>query len=93
MTILNPVSIIAGALSFSVALAWNRAVSDTLNNMTRSVSPVLQAVIITLIIIIVVSIINIGLRFYTNTTNDKIKDSVIKSAGDENAKVRLINHN
>lgn len=88
MTI-NPVALIAGTLSFSAALAWNKAVSEVLNNVTQSNSPVLQAVVITVIIIIIVFIINISMQMYTKTTNIPLKDSVIRAGGGDDAKVKL----
>ena len=88
MTI-NSVSLIAGALSFSAALAWNKAVSETLNNITKTNSPILQAIVITLIIMFVVFCINYGLHHYTQLTKIELKDSVIKSGGNIDSKVKL----
>jgi hypothetical protein len=86
---INPVTLIGGALSFSVALAWNRAVSDTLNNITgKTTSTLLQAIVITVIIIIIVFLINGAINIYTTFTNDELKKSIIKS-GNENGKVNL----
>jgi hypothetical protein len=88
---INPVALIAGTLSFSAALAWNKAISDTLTKLTNSNSSVMQAVVITIIIIIVVYIINVGLNLYTNVTNEPLKDSIIKAGGGVDAKVKLWN--
>ena len=88
---INSVSLIAGALSFSAALAWNKAISDTLNRMTNTNSSILQAVIITILIIIIVYIINVGIYFYTTFTNEPLKDSVIKAGAGNDAKVKLWN--
>lgn len=89
---INPVALIAGTLSFSAALAWNKAVSDTLSSITkRSSSSVLQATVITIIIIIIVYLINVGLRLYTSYTNEPLKDSVIRAGGNDESKVKLWN--
>lgn len=90
MTI-NSVALIAGTLSFSAALAWNKAISDTLTSVTKTNSSILQATVITIIIIIVVYIINVSLSLYTNTTNTPLKDSTIKAGGGDDAKVKLWN--
>jgi len=88
MTI-NSVALIAGTLSFSAALAWNKAVGDTLLNYTKTNSPILQAVIITIVIIILVYLINVSIKFYTNITGNELKDSVIKAGGNNDSKVKL----
>jgi len=88
---INPVALIAGTLSFSAALAWNKAISDTLTTITKSNSSLLQAVVITIIIIIVVFLINIGLKLYTTITAEHLKDGVIKAGAGHDAKVKLWN--
>ena len=89
---INPVALIAGTLSFSAALAWNKAVSDTLSKITNcQSSSVLQAIVITVIIIIVVYLINVGLHLYTSFTNVPLKDSVILAGGNSDSKVKLWN--
>ena len=91
MTI-NSVSLISGALSFSAALAWNKAISETLSSVTdKASSPLAQAIIITIIIIILVFIINISIELYINTTNTDIKPSVRRAGSNNNAKVKLWN--
>lgn len=90
MTI-NAVSLIAGALSFSAALAWNKAISETLNNITKSNSPIFQAIVITIIIMVVVFLINLGLKQYTSMTHIELKDSIIKAGGNIDSKVKLWN--
>lgn len=88
---INPVALIAGTLSFSAALAWNKAISDMLTTVTKTNSSVLQATVITIIIIIVVYLINVGLSIYTSFTGQPLKDSVIKSGSNDDAKVKLWN--
>lgn len=88
---INPVALIAGTLSFSAALAWNKAISDTLTKITKTNSAILQAVVITIIIIIVIYLINLGLGMYTKFTGDPLKDSVIKAGSNEDSKVKLWN--
>lgn len=84
--VINPIALIAGALSFSAALAWNKAVSDTLSKITNTNSTILQAIVITTIIIIVVYIINMGIKYY----DIQIKDPVIKTANGYDSKVKLL---
>lgn len=88
---INSVALIAGTLSFSAALAWNKAISDSLTKFTGSQSSVLQAVVITIIIIVVVYSINIGLKIYTSFSNNKLKDHVINAGSADGAKVKLWN--
>lgn len=88
--LINPVSLIAGALSFSAALAWNKAVSDTLTKTTGTNSTIFQAIIITVLIIIIVYIINMGLKIYTDRHNVPLKDHVIKAGNREESKVKLL---
>lgn len=88
---INSVALIAGALSFSAALAWNKAISDTLNSITKTNSTLLQAIVITIIIIIVVFIINISLDFYTRFTNISLNNNVIMAGGKDDSKVKLWN--
>jgi hypothetical protein len=90
---INSVALIAGTLSFSAALAWNKAISDSLTQMTGNQSSLLQALVITIIIIIVVYSINMGLKIYTAFSNTNLKDSVINSGDINGAKVKLWNKN
>lgn len=86
---INPITLIAGALSFSAALSWNKAISDGLNSITGGTSTtLLQAIVITIIIIIVVFMINTAIAVYHKITNGSLKQSIIK-AGNENGKVSL----
>jgi len=88
---INPVSLIAGALSFSAALAWNKAISDYLLRVTgdNKLSSVYQAIVITLLIIVIVIIINIGVNLYIKKSGAVLKDSVIKAGGNKESKVSL----
>ena len=88
---INPVALIAGALSFSAALAWNKAVSETLNKYTDTNSPMIQAIVITILIIIIVYFINKGLSIYTSFTGDHLKPHVLEHGGNHESKVRLWN--
>jgi diacylglycerol kinase len=90
MTI-NSIALISGALSFSAALAWNKAISETLTNLTKNNSPILQAVVITIFIIIIVYIINTGIETFTGLTNDTIKKSTIES-GTAHNRVQILNN-
>lgn len=91
---INSVSLISGALSFSAALAWNRAISETLSSMTQvAPSPITQAVIITLIIIIIVFIVNISIKYYIKYKKTHLKKSVTLSGGDKHSKVSLWSFN
>lgn len=89
--LINPVALIAGGLSFSAALAWNKAISDTLVSTTKNDSSVIQAIVITVIIIILVIVINAGLNLYTKFTNKKLNEEVIDSGSNDDAKVKLWN--
>jgi hypothetical protein len=86
---INSVALLAGALSFSAALAWNKAVNDSLTAISGTNNSVTQAIVITLIIIMVVVVINGGISYYTKTYDIPLKNSVIKSGGDKNSKVSL----
>ncbi len=87
--LINPVSLIAGGLSFSAALAWNRAISDSLTSVTKKDSSVHQAIVITIVIILLVGLINLGLMLYTKYSNKQLTDEVIDSGSDKDAKVNL----
>lgn len=87
---INPVSLIAGALSFSAAIAWNKAISESLNNASGGTSSSMtQALVITILIVIVVIIINFGISIYSKFNNTILKQSVIRAGGDSNSKVQL----
>lgn len=89
--LINPVALIAGGLSFSAALAWNKAISDTLVKTTKTDSSVQQAIVITTVIIIIVLIINFGLSTYTKFTNKKLDNSVLELGSNPDSKVKLWN--
>jgi hypothetical protein len=88
---INPVALIAGALSFSTALAWNRAVSDTLVSISgkTSVSTVSQAIVITLLVMFIVTVINLSVTYYNHYTNSSLKDSTIKAGGNADSRIGL----
>jgi len=88
---INTVSLITGTLSFSAALAWNKAINDSLNSYIRTPSPILQAVIVTIIIILIVFFINTGLKLYTSFTSESLKNSIINAGGHNESKVKLWN--
>lgn len=91
---INTVALIAGALSFTAAIAWNKAVSDTLQSITNLKSPslsVVQAIIITLIIVIIVYFINIGINYHTKRKGVHLHDSILKSGGNKEYRVKLWN--
>lgn len=88
---INSVALIAGTLSFSAALAWNKAISETLNTITSTNSSLLQAIVITIIIVIVIYCINMGLFLYTSFTEQPLKNSVINAGANEEYKVKLWN--
>ena len=88
---INPISIIAGTLSFSAAIAWNRAVNDSLQTLVNrpSIPPVIVATVITIIIIMVVYSINTSLKWYERFSNDNIKSCTKISGGNKNSKVSI----
>lgn len=90
---INSVSLIAGAMSFSAALAWNKAISDTLNRITETNEPLLQAIIITIIIIIIVHIINVSMEAYTKVKGTPLKYHTLKAGGNKDSRVSLWNNN
>lgn len=87
--IINPVALIAGALSFSAALAWNKAIGDTINTLTGSDSSIIQAVTVTIVIILTVMLINYGITIYSTYSNKELKNSVVESGNSPDAKVNL----
>lgn len=88
---INSVALIAGALGFSAALAWNKAVSEILESMIPSKSAVLQAIVTTILIIIIVYIVNLYVKVFNLITNSELKESTIESGGNNESKVKLLN--
>ena len=88
--IINSVALIAGALSFSAALAWNKAIGDSLYVVTQSNSSLLQAVVITIIIMIIVFLINFFIVKYNNYTNKQLSEKTIEAGTNVNSKVILL---
>lgn len=87
---INPIALISGALSFSAALSWNKAINETMNDIVgNKIHPMIQATIITLIIILIVFIINIVAILYSNFNNIQLNENTIRSGGDHNSKVKL----
>jgi hypothetical protein len=86
---INTISLITGALSFSAALSWNKAISDIFQVSSNGASSsLLQAIIITILIMITVMIINTSIHFYTKYRKLPLSDYVITS-GKNNNKVSL----
>jgi hypothetical protein len=90
MTI-NSVALITGALGFSAALVWNKAVSEILESMIPNKSAVFQAIVTTILIIIIVYIVNLYINAFNIITNSNLKDSTIESGGSAESRVRLLN--
>lgn len=88
---INSIALIAGALGFSAAIAWNKAISEILESMFPNKTAVLQAIVTTIIIIIIVYIVNLYVRFYYKLNNTQLKSSTLESGGDKDSKVRLWN--
>lgn len=88
--IINSVALIAGALSFSAALAWNKAIGDSLYVVTQSNSSLLQAVVITIIIMIIVFLINFFIAKYNNYTSKQLSEKTIEAGTNVNSKVILL---
>ena len=87
---INTISLITGALSFSAALTWNKAITDKLNYIVgNNTSSLTQAIVITLIIIMIVVLINLITNAYTKHTGRKLKTSVLSIGNDRNSKVKL----
>ena len=88
---INPISIIAGTLSFSAAIAWNRAVNDSLQSLAgkSSIPPVIVATVITIIIIMIIYSINTTLEWYGKFTKDSIKDCTKIQGGGKHSKVSM----
>lgn len=87
---INTIALIAGSLSFTVGLAWNRAISDTLTEITNGrISHIAKGCIITLIVILTVFIINIIINIYQKIFNTEIHDSIKDIGNNKNNKVKL----
>jgi uncharacterized membrane protein len=87
---INTVSLITGGLSFSAALAWNKAINHILTSTTKGhESPLTQAIVITTMIIIVVFIINKCVKYYKKLTSKQIDPSIESAGGSPESKVRL----
>ena len=90
MTI-NSVALIAGALGFSAALVWNKAVNETLEMIIPKKSSILQAIVTTFLIVIIVFLVNMYIKVYNNITDTKLKESTVESGGGPQAKVTVLN--
>jgi O-antigen/teichoic acid export membrane protein len=90
MTI-NTVALIVGALGFSAALSWNRAVSETIEKVVDTKSAILQALVTTLSIVIIVFLVNLYLEAYTKLMNINLSHYVIKHGSNKNSRVTLWN--
>jgi len=87
---INTISLITGALSFSAALAWNKAINDGLQKVASiQDASLVQAIIITIIIIITIFIINVGMRCYTKVKKTHLHDTVKKLGKNSNNKINL----
>lgn len=87
---INTIALIAGSLSFTVGLAWNRAISDTLTELTHGqISHIAKGCIITLIVILTVFIINFVLTFCKRIFNMDIHESIKDIGNSKNNKVKL----
>lgn len=77
---INVISLITGALSISAALAWNKAVNDMFQFTTKNVNTsFIQAILITILIMIVVTITNIGINVYTRYKKTSLSPYIIKA--------------
>jgi len=87
---INTISLITGALSFSAALAWNKAINDALTTVSGiNNSSLVQAVLITLVIIITVIIINSGIHIYKRCKRAPLQDHILKAGKNPGLKVNL----
>ena len=87
---LNPVAIAAGATSFSVAISWNRAVSDSVQAIIGKPSPpIVQAVVMTILAITVIKLINTFLDIYEGVSGNKIQPCLKPVSNNPNSKVSI----
>ena len=87
--IINSVALIAGALSFSAALAWNKAIGDSVYAITKSNSSVLQATVITIFIILLVGTINFFINRYTEKSGKPLNEKTLNAGTNPDSKVIL----
>lgn len=92
---INTIALISGGLSFSAALAWNKAINTSINKAiggNDTDNTVIQAIITTLVIILTVLIINVAISVYSKFR--PIKNSTIEHGNSNNPKVKLwLNNN
>lgn len=87
---INTISLLTGALSFSAALAWNKAISDGLQKVSEKYNTsFIQAMVTTIIIIITVFIINSGILLYTHVKDTKLQEHIKNAGKNPNSKVKL----
>lgn len=89
---INPIAITAGALSFSTAIAWNKAINDSIQTLSgkSKISPLISAIVITLIVCVVIISINVLIKQYEDKSGNKIKDTTKSWGGNENSKIILL---
>lgn len=91
---INTVSLVTGALSFSAAMAWNTAIYESLKKVTgpsgrEPYLTIMRALIVTAIIIAIILIVNTCAKMYEKVKGIALPDHVIEHGNHPNSKVHL----